>query len=216
MNRKVIAINSSKRKGTTYKVLEKIAAILQQEAIDVEIINLFDYTLEPCLGCMKCIEGKNCVLGKRDDMDLLMQKLVECDGIILSSPVYMKQISGKLKQFIDRTCVWYHRSNIYGKPFFAVATTAGSGLQPTLGYLEEVGKQWGDLPCGTIGLKVYNADREITYKELSKFINFVKNGSSSYSPSFKQVMDYQVQKVLALKVLKTDKAYWVTKLLQEI
>ena len=211
MNKKIVAINSSRRKGTTYKVLERIAVILQQEAMDVEIINLFDYSLEPCLGCMKCVEGKNCVLSKKDDMDLLMQKLVACDGIILSSPVYMRQISGKLKQFVDRTCVWYHRSSIYGKPFFAVATTGGSGLKPTLSYLEDVGKQWGDLPCGKIGLKIYDTDREITPKELEKFIKTIKAGSATYKPSLKQVMDYQVQKVLALKILPTDKDYWEAK-----
>lgn len=208
--KKIIAINGSKRKKNTYSVLKKIEKILNEKDINLEIINLFDYDIKDCIGCTKCVENDRCVYKEKDDMTLLMKKLELCDGIILSSPVYMKGISGKLKTFIDRTCMWYHRSEIYGKPTFCVATTAGSGLDVTLDYLEDVAKQWGTLPTGRIGLKIQTMDRDIEPKELELFIKLIEEGNASYKPSLRYVMDYQVQKVLALKILASDKDYWIS------
>jgi multimeric flavodoxin WrbA len=41
---------------------------------------------------------------------------------ILSSPIYMGGVSGKLKVFIDRTRKWFHRPELIGKPVLFAAT----------------------------------------------------------------------------------------------
>lgn len=207
--KKVIAINGSKRKENTYGVIKKIEKILNDKEIEVEIINLFDYEIKDCIGCVKCIEKENCVYKEKDEMIKLMEKLESCDGIILASPVYLRNISGKFKTFIDRTCVWYHRPTLYGKPILCVATTAGSGLKATLDYLEDVVKQWGAVPAGCIGLSLRTINNEIEAKKLKQFIQFIEEGTRTYKPSLSTLMDYQVQKVLAMKILQSDQAYWV-------
>lgn len=52
---KIIAINSSKRKMNTYGVIEQVKKILNNNDINVEIINLFDYDIKSCLGCENCL-----------------------------------------------------------------------------------------------------------------------------------------------------------------
>ena len=86
--KKIIAINSSKRKKNTYKLIWRVKEILEVEKIEVEIINLFDYRIEQCLGCENCLINGKCPLD--DDTSVLMDKLRLADGIILSSPVYME------------------------------------------------------------------------------------------------------------------------------
>jgi multimeric flavodoxin WrbA len=130
MYKKVIAINSSKRKRNTYGILEKLKEEFKQRSIEVDIINLFDYEIKECIGCEACLRGNTCP--HKDDVSLLMGKLKEYDGIIIGSPIYMGGVSGKLKVLIDRTCKWFHRPELEGKPVLVVSTTAASGLKETL------------------------------------------------------------------------------------
>jgi len=156
----VIAINSSNRKRNTYELIEQVNEILKNNNINVEIINLFDYDIMACIGCEHCLVKGGCVLV--DETEGIMEKLNLCDGIILTSPVYMENVSGKLKTFVDRTCRWFHRPEIYGKPVLIMSTTKGSGLKTTLKYLERVVIQWGGFNAGQIGRTIRTIDNKIT------------------------------------------------------
>jgi multimeric flavodoxin WrbA len=209
MSKKVIAINSSRRKKNTYSLLERLKDELKHQDIDMDIINLFDYEIRECLGCEQCLRGKVCP--HKDDMHLLMEKLKEYDGIILSSPIYMGGVNGKLKIFIDRTCKWFHRPELIGKPVFLVATTAASGLKETLKYLEKTAVQWGAFPSGGLGRTVSSLNSPIQPKEYQNFVKHLFMEKKNYSPSFNQLIFFQVQKVLAEKILTIDKEYWESK-----
>jgi len=206
MRKKVIAINSSKRKRNTYGLLEQIKSQLHQKNVDVDIVNLFDYDIKPCLGCEVCLRKGNCNI--KDDGELLMKKLTEYDGVILSSPVYMGNISGQLKVFIDRTCRWFHRPEMVGKPTLLIATTAASGIKDTFRSLETVAVQWGAFPADSISRNAKNMSQRVNDKEYKKFLSYMFIPKEKYKPSMKQVMHFQVQKVLAEKILLIDKIYW--------
>lgn len=203
---KVVAINSSKRKRFTYGLLCEIKEILNSEGIEVEIINLYDFDIKDCNGCEVCILKGKCTI--KDDMDFLMEKLRSCDGVILSSPVYLRNVSGKLKTFVDRTCMWYHRPHLYGKPLLSVSTTKGSGLKFTLKYIEDVGVQWGMYPSGRIGRSIRNVDVPVSKGECSKFISSLRMSKCDHKPSFKSVIDFNVQKAMAKSLAELDKKYW--------
>ena len=209
IRKKVIAINSSKRKMNTYNILIGLAEKLENENIDVEIINLFDYKIDSCVGCELCIRGKECPL--KDDTEIIMEKLKDSDGIILSSPVYMSNVSGKLKTFLDRTCKWFHRPELVGKPAMVVSTTAGSDLKSTLKYLEKVSTHWGLHVVSKIGRTVSNYDKMREENEFNRFVSHLFMTKSQYSPSLKQLICFQVQKVLAIKILEIDRLYWEEK-----
>lgn len=203
---KVLAITSSRRKGNTYKVVYQVKNILEKNNVEVEIINLYDYKIDSCIGCEVCVLKGNCVL--KDDVPYIMEKLKSSDGIILSSPVYLQSISGKLKTFVDRTCAWFHRPELYGKPFLGISTTKGSGLKYTLEYLECIGTQWGAFNSGSIGRNIRTIDKEVTEKECEDFIKKIKCDKSQYKPSLKSVLNFNVQKVLSRNLIELDKTYW--------
>ncbi len=206
--KKIIAIHASKRQANTWKMLTQIRERLSDFDVEVEIISLYDHEYKDCLGCEACILRGACVL--IDDTESLMQRLSEADGIILSSPVYMQQISGRLKTFVDRTCKWYHRPALAGKPVLVLATTKGSGLRQTLKYLQSVAVQWGAIPAGTVGRTIRDIGNPIADKELSRFIRMMDR-PSSFRPTCGQLLDFETQKSLASYLGGLDAEYWSQK-----
>lgn len=96
--KQVIALLGSKRKKNTYRLLMEMQPILEKYQIQLRIIELYKENIQPCLGCEQCILRGNCVL--QDDTPHIMQQLMEADGIILASPVYLQQVSGQIKTFL--------------------------------------------------------------------------------------------------------------------
>jgi multimeric flavodoxin WrbA len=188
-------------------LLLEIADSLESQQIQVTVINLGDYQINDCKGCESCIlETSQCF--QKDDAPKILSQLVNADGIILASPVYMMNITGLLKSLIDKTASWMHRPPMVGKPMLSVATTAGSGLKDVLDYLDQVALQWGQHPTGKIG-RSYVDQSPLSQTTVSNFVWHLNHPPSAYTLSLRQVMQYQVQKVLALKVLPIDREYWV-------
>lgn len=206
---KVVAINSSKRKKNTHKLICCVEDILKQNDIEVEIINLYDYDIKDCIGCEHCILKGKCVLN--DSVEQILNKIKCSDGVILTSPVYLQGISGKLKTLIDRTCSWFHRPEIYGKPVLVIATTKGSGLKSTINYMQKVVTQWGGINAGSIGRTIRNIDVDVKVEECKLFIKYLKIDKKNYKPSMESLMNYQVQKALAQHLIGLDEEYWRNK-----
>ena len=146
--KKVIAISSSGRKKNTYKLIESTRQLLKDAEIELEIVHLADLNIRDCRGCDACILTDKCPV-KDEDTDVL-NRMQEADGLILTSPVYMAGVSGQLKRFIDRTCRWYHRPALVGKPILLMTTTAGGYAKDVLTYLNKVSTFWGCRSCGEI------------------------------------------------------------------
>jgi multimeric flavodoxin WrbA len=208
MSRNIILINGSPRKKTAYNYLLNLAKLLNTKGFNTEIINLRESNIIPCAGCEVCIIKGNCI--HKDGVSELLDKMKKSDGIVIASPVYLRSISGLLKNFIDRTCEYYHRTELQGKPILSIAVTSASGLKETLTYMEDVANQWGAIPCGRISRSLRN-NKEITEKDIEKFMYYINNGAKSFRPSVKQVMEFQVQKILAKKIIPLDKIYWEEK-----
>lgn len=178
---------------------------MERHQIELRVIELYKTNIQPCLGCEQCILRGNCVL--QDDTASIMQQLQEADGIILASPVYLQQISGQMKTLIDRTCVWYHRPVLAGKPLLAVATTKGSCLQKTLSYLESMAVQWGAIPAGKIGRSIFTQDQPVSEKEVKKLIRLLQS-PHEHTPTLNQLFNFEVQKAMALSLTQLDREYW--------
>lgn len=209
MRKKVIAIHASSRKRNTYHLLENLREELAAYDIDVEILCLSELDIRRCVGCEVCLRNGTCHL--KDDIDAVIRKIPEYDGVILSSPVYMNNVSGMLKTFLDRTCRWVHRPELTGIPMLLVAATAGSGLKNTLNYLEDTALQWGAVPAGKIGRSAGSREKAIEKKEYSRFVEYLNMDMHRYKPGMKELITFEIKKILAEKVLARDKKYWEEK-----
>ncbi|MHA1719427.1 MAG: flavodoxin family protein [Promethearchaeota archaeon] len=112
-----------KRDGNTHNLLKYLEKRLNQNAIpiDLAIINLNDREIQDCKGCENCVLGNGCVI--QDDMPQIMAIMEKADGIIIASPVYNNNVSGKMKMFIDKTVKWAHSPVLTSKPYVGVLTT---------------------------------------------------------------------------------------------
>ena len=104
---KVLGIGCG-RKASNTEILVKEALMGAEEAgAEVEFIRLNELDLKPCTGCNACVvdlfekagSGK-CVI--KDDLGLIDGKIMECDGLIVGSPIYEKSPTGYLKILNDR------------------------------------------------------------------------------------------------------------------
>lgn len=102
---KVLAINSSAGKdGNTVLLINAVFEELNKEGIETEMIQLAGKVVEPCKACWACGGRKNCV-HKKDLFQEIYEKMIQADGILLGSPVYMANISANMQAFLERASV---------------------------------------------------------------------------------------------------------------
>ncbi|WP_440955989.1 flavodoxin family protein [Methanosarcina sp. Mfa9] len=98
---KFVGICGSPRNGNSSWLLEKISNLIKQDGNEVILYGLRNMNIKYCDGCLLCEQEEGfCHLN--DDMNEVYMNLQECDGIIISTPVYFDNIPALLKNFLDR------------------------------------------------------------------------------------------------------------------
>jgi multimeric flavodoxin WrbA len=105
---KVLGLTCGRKLSNT-EILVKEALMGAEEAgAEVEIIRLLDLNIKPCTGCNSCVidlfekgGSGDCVI-KNDDFRFIDEKILDCDGLIVGSPIYEKAPQGLLKVLNDR------------------------------------------------------------------------------------------------------------------
>ena len=101
MKKCVIISSSPRRKGNSQILCEQFLKGAKEAGHEVEIINLNDYHIEPCLACEYCRTHQHqCV--RKDDADMIVKKMIEADVWVLSTPIYFYSVSAQMKLLIDR------------------------------------------------------------------------------------------------------------------
>ncbi len=101
---KVAAFNGSPAgvNSATNKMAEHFLKGCQNAGAEVRNIQLADYNIEQCKGCFACwfhTPGK-CVI--QDDMKELLEAYLDADVVLFGSPVFSWNMTGLLKNFVDR------------------------------------------------------------------------------------------------------------------
>ena len=102
---KVLAINGSPRpKGNTTQLIEMLfeAIIEENDKIETELVQLAGKTINTCLSCYKCFTNKDSKCAQTDDLNGIYAKMVKADAIILGSPAYFGDATGKMRCLIER------------------------------------------------------------------------------------------------------------------
>lgn len=125
----VLGINGSPHKtGRTAKLVQSILSSAQKAGGETKIIHLVDYDIKPCMGCYS-INPKKCVYPckVKDRMQELYPLLEKADAIVLGSPVYWFNMSGMMKNFIDRMCCAENNGFLYQGKVAALAVSKEDG-----------------------------------------------------------------------------------------
>lgn len=100
----ILGINGSPRKnGKTAMLLQQLLSVAKKHGGATQLIHLADYEIKPCAGCYSN-NPKDCVYPcrQKDGMQKIYPVIEKADALVLGSPVYWFNVSGLMKNFIDR------------------------------------------------------------------------------------------------------------------
>lgn len=125
---KVLLINGSPRKnGNTNTSLTEVAHQFNKLGIQSEIVWIGNKPVRGCIACNKCKEsGNNRCVFNDDVTNTIIEKMAECDAIIVGSPVYYGQPSGQLL-CLQQRMLYAGGSYFVGKPAAAIAVCRRGG-----------------------------------------------------------------------------------------
>jgi multimeric flavodoxin WrbA len=135
---KIVAINGSHRgaKGFTHVLINKLFKGAIDGGADCEEIILSKLRVNMCKACQMCHTEKHflkCVYDEKDDVSFIFEKMRHADIIIYATPIYVMNMTGLMKVFLDRinstgdsndhrlskSGLFFHHisKEIYSKPF---------------------------------------------------------------------------------------------------
>ncbi len=121
MNKKVLIISSTPRKNGNSQILcEAFEKGAKESGHNVELISLRENRINYCIACYGCSNTGRCV--QNDGMNEILDKMLEADVLVFATPIYMYDVCGQLKTFIDRILPKYEE--IKDKDMYYIATCA--------------------------------------------------------------------------------------------
>ena len=142
---KVIAVNGSPRKGwNTHTLLQKALDGAAAKGAQTEMVNLYDIDFKGCIGCLGCkLKGKEpgrCAI--KDALQPVLDRVAECDALILGSPIYIGEVTGELRSFLERLIFQHISYDKMGESYlqkriktaFFFTTNCPENMYETVGY----------------------------------------------------------------------------------
>jgi multimeric flavodoxin WrbA len=113
---KVLAFaGSPRRHGNSETLLDWVLEAMRGEPdVTVEKIALSEANINMCNGCNACEKMNRCI--QRDGMDIVHDKIVEADCIVLASPIFCMGLAAQVKALVDRAQVFRSRKYVLKLP----------------------------------------------------------------------------------------------------
>lgn len=103
---KVIAINGSPRRGgNTAKLLQSALKGAETRGGEIELINLYEIEFKGCYSCFACKrKGSLCngICAIQDGLRQVLEKILNCDVLLLGTPIYFGNVTGEMRSFLER------------------------------------------------------------------------------------------------------------------
>lgn len=154
--------NSSRSVTITENLLTELKRSLNHR-INTTLITPLTHNVHPPTGCKNCFNQGICPSDflTNDDTNLIKNELLEADLIFLVSPVYSHNVSGDMKNLIDRISYWAHIFKLSGKPIILLASAESNGAKYVINYMNRVFTAMG---ATIIGQETFLNTVEDSYK----------------------------------------------------
>ena len=141
MNKKVLILSSSPRKGGNSETLAAAFARGAQEAGNhVELVHLPETQYGFCKGCFACLKLGHCVI--KDDAVEIVSQMHDADVLVFATPVYYYSVSGQLKTMLDRANPLFDTDYAFTKAY--LLATAAEDEPGTVEGTEKAVQGWVD------------------------------------------------------------------------
>ncbi|MDK2791007.1 MAG: hypothetical protein PWP15_1516 [Methanothermococcus sp.] len=99
---KILGISGSPRgDGNTSFLVKEALKAAEEEGFETEFVSLAGLEINPCIACDACKQENECII--MDDVNDILKKMEEADGVIIGSPVYFGGATAQTKMIIDRS-----------------------------------------------------------------------------------------------------------------
>lgn len=145
---KITIVHGNERQGSTWHVANTVIhALSKEEKTQVTSFSLPKDMPHFCTGCFSCfMRGEN-KCPHAASVEPIVTALLDADLVVLTSPVYVYDVSGQMKALLDHLgYMWLpHRPApaMFGKTGLTVVTTAGAGVRRTTATLRKSLMFWG-------------------------------------------------------------------------
>jgi multimeric flavodoxin WrbA len=205
---KILALVSSYRKrGNTARIVQMIEGHMEAiaarrgEPLEFDTLYLGHMDIELCRGCRTCFDRGEEMCPLKDDVPAIKAQVDAADGIILASPVYVNDVNGIAKNWIDRLAYVCHRPAFAGECAYLVATVADSPAKHTLRTMNVALRTWGFHIVGQAGFKMgalmAQEEAESRFEEeTAQVANAMFDAISRerfLQPSFLSLMTFKIQ-----------------------
>lgn len=149
-------VGSPRQGGNTETLVKEILAGASERGADTAVYNLGELGIEGCQACYHCRDHAGCRI--IDDMQKLYIEIMRSDAVVFGSPVYMWQMSGQMKIFIDRLLPFmnpaYSLKGDKTKDLILAFTQGQSDSAAFMPYYESTGEMLESLGFNIKGLIV--------------------------------------------------------------
>lgn len=222
---KILVLQSSGRaSGNTARVAALAEEALRSEAVRtgeslvLEEIHLAQRGLHACTGCRSCFDRGERTCPHADDLLAVKAKMSEADGLVLAGPVYVNDVNGIMKNWIDRLAHVCHRPEFAGKVALLLATTGATSAKHTLRSMQVplwtwgyriAGSQWFKTGATTSMEEIRRRHAERISHASSRLFQEIR-GRAFMRPSFISLMIFRIQQAgwSMAKKDSIDYAYW--------
>ena len=125
---KTLIFNGSpRRNGDTVSLIHHLTTNLNGE---YKIVNAYYDHISPCVDCRFCWKANGCAID--DEMQQVYAYLEECDNIIIASPIYFSELTGRLLDVASRLQMYYcakhfRKESLLRKPKTGAVILVGGG-----------------------------------------------------------------------------------------
>jgi multimeric flavodoxin WrbA len=121
----ILGISGTPREnGNSEILLQHALRPFEKQGWQVKNLRVREMSIEHCRGCDSCRETGTCAID--DDMQQVYDAFRWCDAIIVSSPVYSRNVAARLMALLERHYAVNQERPLEGKPGGAIAVGAGT------------------------------------------------------------------------------------------
>jgi multimeric flavodoxin WrbA len=220
----LVLVSSYRKNGNSARLARMIEAQLETvaeryaEPLTLEHVNLAHLDLRPCRGCRVCFDRGEAQCPLKDDLRTIRAKMDAADGVLVASPVYVNDVNGVAKNWIDRLAYLCHRPALAGKCAYLVTTVASSPTNHALRTLSMALRSWGFYVVGQAGYKMGawmpTDEMEARYRkgaaEVAEALCQAIRARRFTKPSFLALMTFKIQQRYWQQAEpgSIDYAYW--------
>ncbi len=138
----ILGSRSSESKQLAFARL--LSKLLEKDGIHCELLTPNDWSLQPVLDNSVFATGVDSTDQLEEDSGKwLKEKLVNCDLLVLGTPVYAHAVSSDVKRLIERISGWLHIFRLLGKPGISIVSASNNGFTEVQNYLEFIMESLG-------------------------------------------------------------------------